>query len=81
MRRISGTAFLFTQIPSPARTLCQIDLIQRGLVDRFRLLVYPVVLGKGKRLFREGTTANLKLLDSQSFSSGVVALIYEPNRQ
>jgi dihydrofolate reductase len=60
-------------------TLVQ-TLIQHDLVDRVRLLVYPVVLGKGKRLFKEGTTATLKLVESRSFSSGVAALIYEPNR-
>jgi dihydrofolate reductase len=53
-------------------------LMQHNLVDRYRLLVYPVVMGKGKRLFKEGTTATLKLVESQTFSSGVVALIYEP---
>src|SRR4028119_349700 len=55
-------------------------LMQHDLVDRYRLLVYPLVVGKGKRLFDEGTTATLKLLESQSFGSGVVALIYEPER-
>lgn len=55
-------------------------LMQHDLVDRYRLLVYPVVLGKGKRLFEEGTTATLKLVETQAFSSGVVALIYEPDR-
>ena len=58
-------------------TLVQ-TLMQHDLVDRYRLLVYPVVVGKGKRLFQEGTPATLKLLESQSFSSGVVALVYEP---
>lgn len=58
-------------------TLVQ-TLMQHDLVDRYRLLIYPVVLGKGKRLFKEGATATLNLLESQSFSSGVVALIYEP---
>ena len=61
-------------------TLVQ-TLMQHDLVDRYRLLVYPVVLGKGKRLFMDGTTATLKLVETQSFSSGVVALIYEPDRQ
>ena len=56
-------------------------LIQHDLVDCYRLLVYPVVLGKGKRLFKEGTTATLKLVEAQSFSSGVAALIYEPDRK
>src|SRR5690606_24433541 len=53
-------------------------LIQHNLVDCFRLLVYPVVLGKGQRLFEEGTTATLHLVETRSFSGGVVALIYEP---
>jgi dihydrofolate reductase len=56
-------------------------LMQHDLVDRYRLLVYPVVLGKGKRLFGEGIPATLNLLGSQSFGSGVVALVYEPDRQ
>jgi len=56
-------------------------LMQHDLVDRYRLLVYPLIVGKGKRLFEEDTPATLKLLESQSFSSGVVALIYEPERQ
>jgi len=60
-------------------TLVQ-TLMQHDLVDHYRLLLYPVVVGKGKRLFQEGTPATLKLLESQSFSSGVVALIYEPER-
>ncbi len=59
-------------------TLVQ-TLIGHDLVDRYRLVVYPVVMGKGKRLFQEGTTATLKLLESQSLSSGVVALVYEPD--
>jgi dihydrofolate reductase len=61
-------------------TLVQ-TLMQHDLVDCYRLLVYPVVVGKGKRLFKEGIPVTLKLLESQSFSSGVVALVYEPERQ
>lgn len=60
-------------------TLVQ-TLMEHDLVDRYRLLVYPLVLGKGKRLFREGIPATLKLLESRAFSSGVVALVYEPER-
>ena len=59
-------------------TLVQ-TLMQHDLVDRYRLLVYPVVVGKGKRLIEEGIPATLKLLESQSFGSGVVALVYEPD--
>lgn len=56
-------------------------LMRHDLVDRYRLLVYPVVLGEGKRLFEEGVPATLKLLESRSFDSGVVALVYEPDRR
>ncbi len=61
-------------------TLIQ-TLIQHDLVDRIRLLVYPVVIGKGKRLFKEGTAATLNLVEARPFSSGVTALIYEPERK
>ena len=50
------------------------------LVDRYRLLVYPVALGHGKRLFKGGIPATLTLLESRAFSSGVVAVVYEPER-
>jgi hypothetical protein len=40
-----------------------------------------VVLGTGKRLFDETTTATLKLVRAQGFSSGVTALVYEPERK
>ncbi|MCC7450564.1 MAG: dihydrofolate reductase [Anaerolineae bacterium] len=56
-------------------------LLRHDLVDCIRLLVYPVVLGKGQRLFNEGTTATLKLVEARGLSSGVTALIYEPERQ
>ncbi len=56
-------------------TLVQ-SLMQHGLVDEFHLLVYPLVLGSGKRLFAEGSPANLKLVESKPFSSGVVLLTY-----
>jgi dihydrofolate reductase len=56
-------------------------LMQHDLVDSYRLLVYPLVLGKGQRLFEEGTTATLNLVQAKSFSSGVAALVYEPARK
>ncbi|MEZ4736465.1 MAG: dihydrofolate reductase family protein [Caldilineaceae bacterium] len=56
-------------------------LMQHDLVDTYRLLVYPVVLGEGKRLFDEGVSAKLQLVDARTFSSGVTALVYEPVRE
>jgi dihydrofolate reductase len=55
-------------------------LFKNDLVDTVRMLVYPVVLGKGKRMFLDGTTATLKLVETRPMSSGVVGLIYEPVR-
>jgi dihydrofolate reductase len=56
-------------------------LMQHDLIDEYRLLVYPVVLGKGQRLFSDESKATLKLVESKAFSSGVVALIYQPERK
>jgi dihydrofolate reductase len=54
------------------------SLRQAGLIDEYHLLVYPVVLGTGKRLLHDDRT-NLKLVESKPFSSGVVALTYQPS--
>jgi len=56
-------------------------LMQHDLVDAYRLLVYPLVLGKGQRLFERDTPANLNLVQAQTFATGVVGLVYEPARQ
>lgn len=53
-------------------------LIKHGLVDQFHLLVFPVVLGAGLRLFAEGTQAKLRLVESKTFETGVTLLIYQP---
>ena len=55
-------------------------LLANDLVDRVRLLVYPVVLGKGQKMFEDGTTATLNLVETRTFSGGPVAMIYEPKR-
>jgi dihydrofolate reductase len=56
-------------------------LMDNGLVDTLRLLVYPVVLGKGQRLFDDGAQATLNLVEARPVGTGgVVAMIYEPAR-
>jgi dihydrofolate reductase len=56
------------------------SLLQMGLVDELQLMVCPVILGVGKRLFQEGfDTQTLKLINAQSFSSGMVLLTYHPD--
>lgn len=56
-------------------------LMEHNLIDEYRFVVYPVVLGEGKRLFRDGASATLKLVETRTFSTGVVALRYEPGEQ
>ena len=54
-------------------------LIENDLVDELRLMVFPVVLGTGKRLFGEsGDKKPLRLADSKVVGDGVAILIYEP---
>jgi dihydrofolate reductase len=54
-------------------------LLREQLIDELRLVTYPVVAGKGARLFDESVdTTVLRLTGSQAFSSGVLALTYEP---
>jgi dihydrofolate reductase len=54
------------------------SLMQHNLIDEIRMLVHPIAVGAGKRLF-EGTTkpVGLKLVDTRAFESGVVALTYQ----
>ena len=54
--------------------------INLGLVDEFRLSVHPVILGEGKPLFTDvKQRLNLKMINTRTFSSGVVQLIYHWN--
>ena len=51
-------------------------LLRDGLLDELRLLVHPIVVGHGKRLFDEGDQVPLTLTDSKAFSTGVLSLTY-----
>jgi dihydrofolate reductase len=54
-------------------------LIEHGLVDELRLMVFPVVLGSGKRLFGETSDKHkLRLTDSKVVGDGVTILVYQP---
>ncbi|MEO7910321.1 MAG: dihydrofolate reductase family protein [Roseiflexaceae bacterium] len=55
-------------------------LVQHDLVDEYSLLVYPVVLGSGKKLFPDGVRLNLRLIESRPFPSGVVLMRYASER-
>ena len=52
------------------------SLLEQGLVDELHLLVHPIVVGHGKKLFADGATVPLKLVSSTTFETGVVYLVY-----
>jgi dihydrofolate reductase len=54
-------------------------LIDHDLVDEYRLMIHPIVVGGGKRLFRDGNPLNrLTLVDSKTSPTGVAILTYQP---
>jgi dihydrofolate reductase len=64
---LSGSAQLFNALKD------------ENLIDVYRMLVHPIALGKGRRLFADGTDQRaLKLTDTKTFGSGVMALEYTP---
>jgi dihydrofolate reductase len=57
-------------------------LIQLDLIDEYRLMVFPVLLGTGKRLFGDGIDKKvLKLSETKTFNSGVVVLTYQVEKK
>lgn len=57
-------------------------LATHDLVDEYRLMIHPIVLGNGKRLFREGgTPVHLRLVDTKPTTTGVLLLTYVPTAE
>ena len=55
------------------------SLMPLGLIDEYQIMIFPVVLGSGKRLFSEGVDkTGLKHVKTTTFDSGVVVLTYQP---
>jgi dihydrofolate reductase len=54
-------------------------LAGHGLVDEYNLIVFPILLGGGKKVFPDGFHAGLKLIETKTFPSGVVLMRYQPD--
>jgi dihydrofolate reductase len=54
------------------------SLLQEGLLDELMLMIHPVIVGHGKRLFYDSDLQRLKLVDSKVTGSGVAILTYQP---
>jgi dihydrofolate reductase len=53
-------------------------MLKHGLVDEFRIMIYPFIFGEGPRIFERMGISTLNLLETKVFSSGVIALHYQP---
>jgi dihydrofolate reductase len=76
LKQQPGRDILITGSPTLVRSLMEGDLI-----DEYRFLVHPIVMGSGKRFFKDGMAATkLKLVRTKTLSVGVVLLCYQPAR-
>jgi dihydrofolate reductase len=58
------------------------SLMKSNLIDRYILLIHPLVLGSGRRLFPDGSTfSTLRLVDNQTTSTGVMIATYQPKNE
>jgi dihydrofolate reductase len=57
------------------------SLMETDLIDEYRFLVHPIILGSGKRFFKDGSKAALKLVEIRTVSSGVVLMRYQPDKK
>jgi dihydrofolate reductase len=53
-------------------------MLEEGLVDELHLMVHPVVIGQGKKLFADGGKVPLQLVSAKTFNTGVLHLVYAP---
>lgn len=67
----AGPRYRHPRLPKPDPILLPDDLI-----DEYRLLIYPIALGRGKHLFDEKSQAKLSFAESKAFGTGVVKLVY-----
>jgi dihydrofolate reductase len=56
------------------------SLMRHGLIDRYVLLIHPLVLGSGRRLIPDGVATTLRLVDSVTTTTGMVIATYQPAR-
>ena len=76
LKRKPGKDLIIFGSANLASTFMQLDLI-----DEYRIVINPVILGQGNPLFKTSTEPlNLKLIKTKTFNSGNVLLYYEPNR-
>lgn len=54
------------------------SLLDAGLIDELRLLVHPIIMGKGERFFQDGMHTGLQLTSTRTLDMGVIALYYQP---
>ena len=75
LRRSSGTNLVIMGSGVLIRSLMVADLI-----DEYLLMIHPLVLGSGRRLFTDGAAASLRLVESSTTSKGVLMAIYRPTK-
>ena len=72
------TALKDTRLGTSGSATLVRSLLAQGLVDELHLLVHPIVVGHGRKLFTDGETVPLELVSSTTFSTGVLHLVYAP---